>query len=115
MQRIPALLATAALMLAPVTVHAAGDPAAGKEKSQTCASCHGPKGNTENSMYPKLGGQHPSYLYHTLKQYKSGERENAVMAGMVSNLSEQDMRDLAAYYGSVDGELYTLPLNNAER
>ena len=115
MQRIPALLATAALVLLPATAQAAGDPVAGKEKSQTCASCHGEKGNTGNTMYPKLGGQHPSYLYRTLKQYKSGARENAVMAGMVSNLSEQDMRDLAAYYGSVGGELYTLPLNNAQR
>lgn len=113
MQRISNLVATAALVLMTMnTALAAGDPAAGKAKSQTCAACHGEKGNTQNSMYPKLAGQHPSYLYKALKGYKSGERENAVMSGMVSNLSEQDMRDLAAYYGSLEGELYTLPLNN---
>jgi cytochrome c553 len=65
-------------------------------------------------MYPKIGGQHPSYLYQSLKQYKTGERQNAVMAGMVSNLSDEDMRDLAAYYGSVEGDLYTLPLDDLD-
>ncbi len=114
MQRISVLFATAALMMLVTlnTAHAAGDPAAGKEKSQTCASCHGEKGNTQNPQYPKLAGQHPSYLYRTLKGYKSGERENAVMSGLVSNLSDQDMRDLAAYYGGLEGDLYTLPLND---
>jgi cytochrome c553 len=114
MQRTSVLFATAALMMMLGSVnaaHAAGDPAAGKEKSQTCASCHGENGNTDNPQYPKLAGQHPSYLYQTLKEYKSGRRENAVMAGMVSNLSDQDMRDLAAYYGSLEGDLHTLPLS----
>ncbi len=115
MQPIPALLATAALALAATAgAHAAGDPSAGKEKSQTCASCHGEKGNSSNSMYPKLAGQHRDYLYHALTQYKSGARDNAVMAGMVSNLSQQDMRDLAAYYASVKGDLYTLPRGDLE-
>ena len=109
MQRIPALIAPALLVLA-TAVHAAGDPAAGKEKAQTCASCHGERGNTKNSMYPKIGGQHASYLLHALKAYKSGKRQDPVMAGMVSGLSEQDMRDLAAYYASQQGGLYTLPL-----
>jgi|AntDeeMetagen681_2_1112603.scaffolds.fasta_scaffold01034_5 cytochrome c553 len=115
MQRISVLFATAALMLLAIlnTAHAAGDPAAGREKSQTCAACHGEKGNTQNSMYPKLAGQHPSYLYNALKGYKSGTRENAVMNGQVSNLSEQDLRDLAAYYGGLEGGLHTLPLNNS--
>jgi cytochrome c553 len=63
-------------------------------------------------MYPKLAGQHPSYLYHALQGYKSGKRENAVMNGLASNLSEQDMRDLAAYYGSLEGDLHTLPLGD---
>lgn len=112
MQRISLFFATAALMLSPLSAaHAAGDPVAGKEKAETCASCHGEKGNTQNPQYPKLAGQHPSYLYQTLKGYKSGERENAVMSGLVSNLSNEDMRDLAAYYGSLEGDLYILPLN----
>jgi cytochrome c553 len=114
MQRISVFFATAALMLLATlnTAHAAGDPAAGREKSQTCAACHGENGNSQNSMYPKLAGQHPSYLYHALQGYKSGKRENAVMNGLASNLSEQDMRDLAAYYGSLEGALHTLPLGD---
>ncbi|MDZ7749499.1 MAG: hypothetical protein U5K43_12360 [Halofilum sp. (in: g-proteobacteria)] len=52
-----------------------------------------------------------SYLYRSLEQYKSGARQNAVMQGMVSNLSDQDMRDLAAYYASQDSGVHTLPLN----
>lgn len=115
MYRIPALAAIAALAMgAAGAVQAAGDPVAGREKSQTCASCHGEKGNTSNSMYPKIGGQHASYLYYSLKQYKTGARQNAVMSGMVSDLSDQDMRDLAAYYSSVEGDLYTLPLGDLE-
>lgn len=111
MQRIPAIIATAMLALTPLTAaHAAGDPAAGKEKSQTCAACHGEKGNADNPMYPKLAGQHPSYLYQALRQYKTGARENAIMSGQVGNLSEQDMRDLAAYYASLEGDLHTLEL-----
>lgn len=116
MQRIPAHIASAALLLlasATAVQAAGGNPVAGEQKSQTCASCHGENGRTENTMYPKLAGQHESYLYQTLKQYKSGARQNAVMAGMVSNLSDQDMRDLAAFYASRDPGVYTLPLKRA--
>ncbi len=114
MQRISVFFATAALMMLATlnTAHAAGDPEAGKEKSQTCASCHGEKGNSDNAQYPKLAGQHPSYIYVTLKEYKSGERENAIMSGQVAELSDEDMRDLAAYYGSLEGDLHTLPLRD---
>lgn len=112
MQRIPVLIVGAALSLGPgIAQSAGGDPAAGERKSQTCASCHGERGAADNSQYPLLAGQHESYLYQALKQYKSGARDNAVMAGMVSNLSDRDMRDLAAYYAAQDGGVYTLPLN----
>jgi cytochrome c553 len=103
MPRLTAPIAISLLALAATPALGAGNPAAGKEKSQTCAACHGPDGNGSNTQYPRLAGQHESYLYHTLKTYKSGERENAVMSGMVSGLSDQDMRDLAAYYASQKG------------
>ncbi|MFW5969365.1 MAG: c-type cytochrome [Halofilum sp. (in: g-proteobacteria)] len=111
MQRISLFFATATLILSTLNAaHAAGDPDAGREKSENCASCHGDKGNTQDSQYPKLAGQHPSYLYETMKGYKSGDRENSVMKSQVSDLSDQDMRDLAAYYASQESSLYTLPL-----
>lgn len=105
MQRISAIIVSALLAVAATSAPAAGNPAAGQEKSQACAACHGPKGDTSNSMYPKLAGQYQSYLLRALKDYKSGDRENAVMSGQVSGLSEQDMEDLAAYYASQDGGL----------
>ena len=108
--RIATLLVSAALTLGAGSAQAAGNPAAGQQKSQTCAACHGPKGNSTQPIYPVLAGQHESYLYQALKGYKSGERQNAVMNGMVSQLSDQDLQDLAAYYASQEG-LYTVPLD----
>lgn len=104
--RITTLLGSTLLILG-VGCAQAGDPAAGREKSETCAACHGEDGNSPNAMYPILAGQHESYLYHVLKTYKSGKRENAVMNGMVSELSDQDLRDLAAFYASQEG-LHTI-------
>jgi len=79
---------------------AQGDVEAGKEKSATCVACHGADGNSASNLYPKIAGQHESYLEKQLLQFKSGERDNAIMMGMVAMLSEQDMKDLAAYYAS---------------
>lgn len=77
-----------------------GDPAAGQQKSTTCIACHGTDGNSQSAQYPKIAGQHPQYLYKQLKNYKSGERQNAIMAGMVAALSDEDMRNLAAYFAA---------------
>ncbi len=82
------------------SAHAAGDPDAGKEKSAVCAACHNADGNSSITEYPKIAGQGAPYLVKQLKDYKSGAREDAVMAGMVATLSEEDMEDLAAYFAS---------------
>lgn len=76
----------------------AGDVKAGQEKSVMCASCHGADGNSPIAIYPKLAGQSASYVAKQLADFKSGERVDPVMAGMVAALSEQDMNDLAAYF-----------------
>lgn len=76
----------------------AGDVKAGQEKSVMCASCHGTDGNSLVSLYPKLAGQSASYTAKQLANFKSGERKDPIMAGMVAALSEQDMNDLAAYF-----------------
>jgi len=78
----------------------ASDVEAGKAKSAVCAACHGADGNSVNPMWPSLAGQHASYLTKQLMDFKEGRRENATMAGMVAGLSEDDMKDLAAYYAS---------------
>ncbi len=78
-----------------------GDSEAGRPvASQVCAVCHGSDGNSPLSANPNLAGQHPEYLYKQLVEFKSGARANAIMAGMVANLSDEDMRNLAAYYSA---------------
>lgn len=79
---------------------AGGDPANGKTLSQTCAACHSVDGNSINPIWPKLAGQHASYIVKQLKDFKNGNRVNDQMTAMVAPLSEQDMEDLGAYYAS---------------
>jgi len=84
--------------------HAAGDYRRGLEKSQVCQSCHGRTGNESlQPSYPKLAGQHEDYLVHALKSYRDGTRQNAVMASFASDLSDQDIADLAAWYARQEG------------
>ena len=82
----------------------AGDAAAGKEKSKTCAACHGPEGNTPAGPdFPRLAGQHYDYLVKAISAYKSGARKSPVMMPMVDKLSRRDIEDLAAFYSQQQG------------
>jgi cytochrome c553 len=81
----------------------AGNPDAGKEKSRTCAACHGADGNSATADFPKLAGQHPDYLIKALKDYKGGKRKNPIMAPQAAPLSVRDMEDLAAYFSQQQG------------
>jgi cytochrome c553 len=90
----------------------AADAEAGKAKSAVCAACHGADGNSSNPMWPSLAGQHASYIYKQLSDFKASRRINASMSGMVAGLSDDDMKNLAAYYETqnprpvaFDGEL----------
>ena len=80
---------------------AAGNAEAGKAKSTVCAACHGVEGISALAVNPNLAGQVPGYIATQLKAFKSGERVNAIMAGQVANLSEEDMADLDSYYASL--------------
>ena len=83
--------------------------AKGKATGQSCIDCHGPDGNAPiDSTYPKLGGQYADYLAHALQQYRKGEREHALMTPQASGLGDQDIADLAAYFGSRPGQLRDL-------
>ncbi len=76
-----------------------GDAEAGKAKAGlVCAACHGMDGNSTNAMYPRLAGQSERYIVDQLKAFKSRARESAIMFGMASQLSVQDMHDIGAYY-----------------
>jgi len=76
-----------------------GDPKAGEAKANAiCIACHGPMGNSIVPIWPKLAGQHPQYIYKQLMDFKAGRRQNAQMSPMAAPLSEQEVRDMAAYY-----------------
>ena len=82
-----------------ITVPAyAADSESGKEISKQCVSCHGEDGNSPTPNFPRLAGQHQDYLFHAMQSYKTGERKNAIMAGIVAALSEDDMKNVAAYF-----------------
>ncbi len=109
MKKAVTAIAFAALLAGPATAQAedgtpyldGGDPEAGESLSQPCAACHGPDGNSPQAQWPNIAGQHASYTYQQLKDFKAGEeRSNAQMTGMVADLSDEDMRDLAAYYAN---------------
>jgi len=109
------VLATAVVLgigLVSVEVHALdrGDPERGKQLSAACVACHDADGNSSNPQFPRIAGQHADYMVQALKAYKSGARKNAIMAGIVTGLSEQDMEDLAAYFSRQKGDLYSKSL-----
>ena len=85
-----------------------GDAAAGQAKAQACTACHGPGGGKPlTPQYPILAGQYPDFLAHALRSYKSGARNNAIMKGFTTALSDEDILNLAAYFGSQPSELST--------
>lgn len=72
----------------------------GTISSQVCAACHTADGSRGSPANPILQGQHPEYLAKQLAEFKSGKRKNAVMTGMAAPLSEEDIRNVAAFYAS---------------
>ncbi len=97
---------TAGIVLAQAAT-AAGDAEAGREKAAACQQCHGIDGNGTTPQFPKIGGQHAGYIVQALEDYKTGVRQDPVMAAFAIGLSKQDREDLAAWYSSQDG-LYTI-------
>lgn len=76
---------------------------------QSCIDCHGPAGNAPiDGSYPLIGGQHSDYLAHALASYRIGRRDNALMKSQAETLTDQQIADLAAYFGSRPTEMRTL-------
>jgi len=102
------ILFAATLAALSVPALAAGDAAAGAKKNFQCQGCHGIPGwktaFPELYQVPKLGGQKGPYLVSALKAYKSGERDHPTMRAVASDLSDQDMEDLAAYYAQTPAQ-----------
>ena len=100
------LLATTFMSHAAEEAKAKADPAKGKAIAETvCVACHGADGNSAAAANPSLAGQGADYLYKQLKNFKAVDgkpaaRNNAIMGGMVAALSDEDMRNLAAWFSS---------------
>ena len=77
-----------------------GDATAGQGKAAVCGACHGIDGNSADPQYPKLAGQHEAYIARQLTNFKAAKRQNPIMLGMASPLSEQDMHDIGAYFAT---------------
>jgi cytochrome c553 len=95
----------------------AGDAAAGAKLAETrnpktgqaCVDCHGASGNAPiDPTYPKLGGQYHDYIAQALQKYRDGDRKQALMASQAAELSDQQIADLAAYFGSQPSQLRDL-------
>lgn len=100
MRKIITLVMLTVLCALPLASNA-GDAAAGKAKSATCAACHGANGISPNDLWPNLAGQKAGYLAAQMKAFRDGQRTNPMMAPMAAALSDADIDDLAAYYSSL--------------
>ena len=102
---VPALILALFALCGAASAQITGDAAAGHEKTQMCTGCHGIPGwrtaFPEVYRVPMIYGQHPAYIVKALQSYKSGERSHPSMRAIAWSLTEQDMANLAAYYGGV--------------
>jgi cytochrome c553 len=89
-----ALASTSSLLYADVDANIE----AGETKAASCVSCHGEKGNSTVTTFPKLAQQDESYLRKQLQAFKDGSRKDPMMSSIAKSLSDQDMIDIAGYY-----------------
>jgi len=102
----------AALMLAGAclaTSAAAADVAAGRQKANACAVCHGPLGLATVPDAPNLAGQPAMYIAAQLKAYRGGTRQHEVMTMMAKPLSDADIDNLAAWFASLKVQVQPAP------
>ena len=90
----------AALPLYLGNADAAADAVAGERRAATCTACHGAGGNSSNAVYPSLAAQTPLYIYYQLLQFREGRRVNEQMSPFAANLSDAEMKDIAAYFSA---------------
>ncbi|MBE0488738.1 MAG: c-type cytochrome [Halomonas sp.] len=86
-------------------LEADADAAAGREKAQSCAACHGQSGVSPASAFPHLAGQQMSYIAKQIMDIRDGHRVVAQMAGQVDNFSDQDAWDVAKHFAQQDANL----------
>jgi cytochrome c553 len=81
--------------------------AAGESKSTTCQGCHGADGMAPSPQWPNLAGQHESYLVHAIHEYKDGERKDPIMGAQASQLDDETIEQIAAFYAAKPGLFQT--------
>ena len=97
-----------ALLLLPFAAHAAGDPAIGKKTAAMCSTCHGIDGMAKVPDAPNIGGESPIYLEAQLKAFRSGKRQHEQMNVIAEGLSDEDIKDVVAWYSSIKVQM-TVP------
>lgn len=107
MLRAAAILLAAACLTS--SALAAGEVAAGRQKANACAACHGPMGLATLPDAPNLAGQSPLYIAEQLKAYRSGTRQHEVMTLMAKPLTDADIDNLAAWYSSIKIKVDSTP------
>ena len=75
------------------------------DEANSCVGCHGVDGNSEVPTFPRIAGQYEDYLYQSLKSYKNGKRNNAIMNGVASTLNDDQMKKLSKYFATQKGML----------
>ncbi|HEY2629170.1 MAG TPA: c-type cytochrome [Usitatibacter sp.] len=88
----------AALAFAFALPASAADAEAGKRKAEACGACHGVDGNSASAEFPSLAAQPPLYVLYQLLNFRDGRRKSDVMVPFAAKLSDDDMKDIAAYF-----------------
>ncbi|MCF4174288.1 c-type cytochrome [Vibrio sp. McD22-P3] len=82
-----------------------GNPELGEMKAPSCVFCHNPNGAPSQANYPNLNGQNSLYLFNAMKAYQNDERQGEMaelMKAQLQNLTEEDLKDIAAFYSTID-------------
>lgn len=103
------ITAAALLAVGLMPVVSAQDAAAGGRKATACQACHGLDGIAKLPDAPHLAAQSAAYLERALRAYRSGARNHETMSVVAKTLSDDDIRDLAAYYSAIEIEVKSLP------
>ena len=94
------LISIAASCLLSASAFGAGDPKAGAAKAEVCAACHGPNGISTTAETPSLAGQPDNFIQWQLVYFRNGVRKSPVMQPMAASLSDNDIRNVAAWYAA---------------
>ncbi len=113
--RLLQLTVFAVLFLCSRIAFASTDPERGESLTLVCSGCHGVDGNSPVGTFPNIAGQNQEYLLKQLREIKSGARPAMMMTGILDNLDDQQLNDIAAFYsqheekiGQADPELVSL-------